>query len=142
MARLFVDTGAFYAIADRSDAHHLDATRTFKERLAEDELVTTDHVLMETWFLICSHLHLGAAMRFWHAMEKGVVTILGVTSVDLWRGREIAVGWPDQDFSIVDCTSFAVIERLDIRRAFAFDRHFRAIRFGADRKRALILHPG
>jgi predicted nucleic acid-binding protein len=142
VARLFVDTGAFYAIADRSDAHHPAATTTFKERLAEDELVTTDHVFVETWFLVCSHLHRGAAMRFWHAMERGVVTMLGVTSADLRRGRAIALSWPDQDFSVVDCTSFALMERLAINRAFAFDRHFRTIRFGADRKRALTLFPG
>ena len=142
MPRIFVDTGAFYAMADRSDAHHVDAARTFQERLTEDELVTTDHVLVETWFLICSHLHRVAAMRFWQAMETGVVTILGVISEDLWRGRAIAVDWPDQDFSIVDCTSFALIERLDIEHAFAFDRHFRAIRLGARRRRALTLLPG
>ena len=80
-------------------------------------------------------------MRFWQAMETGVVTILGVISEDLWRGRAIAVDWPDQDFSIVDCTSFALIERLDIEHAFAFDRHFRAIRLGARRRRALTLLP-
>ncbi|HEY7698270.1 MAG TPA: PIN domain-containing protein [Vicinamibacteria bacterium] len=141
MQRIFVDTGAFYAMADRSDAHHLEASLTFQEQVAEAELVTTDHVCVETWFLICAHLHRGAAMRFWQAMESGVVTILGVNSKDFWRGRQIAVDWPDQKFSIVDCTSFALIERLNIACAFAFDRHFRVIRLGAGRTRRLTLLP-
>ena len=33
------------------------------------------------------------------------------------------------------------IERLDIRRAFAFDKHFRIIRFGWRRQRALEIVP-
>ena len=141
MPRVFVDTGAFYAMADRSDAHHAEASQTFRERLANDELVTSDHVLVETWFLISSHLHRVAAMQFWQAMQTGIVTLLGVTAHDLWRGRAIAVDWPDQDFSIVDCTSFALIERLNIEQAFAFDGHFRTIRFGAAKKRALRILP-
>ena len=142
VSRLFVDTGAFYAMADRSDRYHAAATRTFQDRVGRDELVTTDHVFVESWFLIGAHLHRLAAMRFWEAMEGGVVKVLGVTSQDLWRGRRIAIDWPDQDFSVVDCTSFAVIERLGIQHAMAFDRHFRTIRLGSKRSRPLTLVPG
>ena len=60
---------------------------------------------------------------------------------DFRRGREIAQERPDQAFSIVDCTSFALVERLDIRRAFAFDKHFGMMRFGWRRHRALELVP-
>ncbi len=61
--------------------------------------------------------------------------------MDSRAGREIAREWPDRTFSIVDCTSFALIERLDIRRAFAFDRHFQIMRFGWRRQRALQILP-
>lgn len=72
-------------------------------------------------------------MRFWDGLDGGVITLVGVTAEDFRRGREIAEEWADQAFSIVDCTSFALIERLDIRRAFAFDQHFRIVRFGGGR---------
>ena len=34
-----------------------------------------------------------------------------------------------QELSLVDCTSFAFIERLGLERALAFDAHFRAFRW-------------
>ena len=77
----------------------------------------------------------------WDGFDGGVITVVGVTAGDFRRGREIAQEWPDQAFSIVDCTSFALVERLDIRRAFAFDKHFGIMRFGWRRHRALELVP-
>ena len=80
-------------------------------------------------------------MAFWDGFDDDLVTVADVTPEDLQRGREIARQWPDQTFSIVDCTSFALIERLEIRRAFAFDQHFRTVRFGRRRQRALEIVP-
>lgn len=142
MARLFVDTGAFYALADRSDRHHSGVAAAFRELVDTEELVTSDHVVVETWFLIVSRLGRDAALRFWDATETGVVQVFGVTSSDWHRGHEIARDWPDQGFSIVDCTSFALIERYRIERAMALDRHFRVFRYGPRRDRALTLIPG
>ncbi len=109
--------------------------------LAGDRVVTSDHVLVESWLLIGSRLGRSAAMRFWDGVSIDLYEILGVTADDRRRAREIARQWSDQTFSIVDCTSFALIERLDIRRAFAFDQHFRTVRFGRRRQRALEIVP-
>jgi predicted nucleic acid-binding protein len=139
--RLFVDTGAFYALADRSDRHHVAARSAWLESAERDELVTTDHVVVESWLLLRARLGRPTAMRWWDALTRGAVTVVGVSSPDLARARTIAEAWPDQDFSLVDCTSFAVLERLGIDRAFAFDAHFRVVRFGPRRERALTLVP-
>jgi predicted nucleic acid-binding protein len=42
----------------------------------------------------------------------------------------------DQEFSIVDRTSFAVMERLGITRAASFDKDFAVYRYGRNRDRA------
>jgi predicted nucleic acid-binding protein len=80
-------------------------------------------------------------MRFWDAMETGVVQVLGVRSDDLVNARAIARAWPDQDFSLVDCTSFAVMEGRGLEEALAFDAHFRVYRYGEARRRAFRVVP-
>jgi len=62
-------------------------------------------------------------------------------AADLVRARKIAGEWRDQEFSFVDSTSFAFIERLGITSALAFDTHFRIFRWGPGRRRKLRL-PG
>jgi predicted nucleic acid-binding protein len=142
VAKLFVDTSAFYAIADGGDRHHRRALSALQAGIGIDQIMTSDHVVVESWLLICSRLGRTAAMRFWDGLSRDVFTVLAVTAQDLRRGREIARAWSDQAFSIVDCTSFALIERLDIRRACAFDQHFRIVRLGSRRHRALEIVPG
>ena len=141
MPPLFVDTGAFYAIADESDQHHAAARSVFVPRGEAGELVSSDHVFVESWYLIRSRLGRDAAMKFWDAMESGVVQVLGVRSEDLVRAHGIARAWPDQDFSLVDCSSFAVMEARRIEHALSFDVHFRIYRFGERRKRSFRVLP-
>jgi predicted nucleic acid-binding protein len=134
---VFVDTSGFYAVADGGDRHHHGALSALRASVGADSVLTSDHVVVESWLLICSRLGRAAAMAFWHGLDRGAITIVGITAQDFRRGHEIARRWSDQAFSIVDCTSFALIERLDIRRALAFDAHFRVIRFGPGRRQAL-----
>ena len=48
----------------------------------------------------------------------------------------IAQAFADQDFSIVDCTSFAVMQRLGVYCAALFGDDFAVFRFGRARRRA------
>lgn len=43
---------------------------------------------------------------------------------DIDNALRIFRTYRDHLFSFVDCTSFAAMERLNVHRAFAFDRHF------------------
>ncbi|MGA8299644.1 MAG: PIN domain-containing protein, partial [Terriglobales bacterium] len=117
----------WYAAVDRADVDHVRA----KAILAGGEsLATTDHVLLETWFLIRNHLHRKAAERFWEGLRSGVAVIEPVGLADLESAWQIGLTFPDQDFSFVDRTSFAVMRRLGIERAASFDSHFAVFRYG------------
>jgi predicted nucleic acid-binding protein len=133
---LFVDTSIWYAAADASEPHNRRAKEILK---GGEDLLITDHVLVETWTLIWARLHRRAAERFWDAMRGGVAVIEPVISADLEAAWAIGVSYRDQDFSIVDRTSFAVMQRLGIERAASLDDHFAVFRFGPNRRRAFTI---
>jgi predicted nucleic acid-binding protein len=130
---LFVDTSAFYAAADSGDRSHYRATEILG---ASDRLITSDHVLVETWMLIRSRGGRGAAERFWKAIRGGLAAIEAVLVADLDVAWRIGEAFPDQAFSIVDRTSFAIMERLGITGAASFDDQFSIYRYGPRRQRA------
>jgi predicted nucleic acid-binding protein len=130
---LFVDTSAWYAAVDAGDGSHRQATKILA---AGAPLVTTDHVLAETWLLLRYRLGRQAAERFWEGLRAGAATIAVVGEADLEAAWAIGQTFSDQDFSIVDCTSFAVMQRLGIDRVASFDDHFAVYRYGRNRNRA------
>lgn len=93
-------------------------------------------MLIETWVLLRHRLHRKAAERFWEGIRGGVATLESVTAVDLEAAWAVGQAFPDQDFSVVDRTSFAVMLRLGVHRVASFDDHFAVFRFGAGRRRA------
>jgi uncharacterized protein len=130
---LFVDTSAFYAATDAGDRSHSRATELLQ---AAQALVTTDHVLVESWLLMRARGGWVAAERFWAAIRRGLATVEPVLPVDLDAAWRIGEAFADQDFSIVDRTSFAVMERLGLTGAISFDADFAIYRFGPRRDRA------
>ena len=132
----FVDSSAWYAAAARRDRHNAAAKRL----LATDEpLVTSDHVLVETWRLIHHFISAHAAATFWDGLRNGVATIEQTTGADLEAAWAIGERYPDQDFSLVDRTSFALMERLGISQVISFDDDFAVYRYGRGRRNAFEL---
>jgi predicted nucleic acid-binding protein len=131
---IFVDTGAFYALADTSDMHHASASAYYAQATERDRFFTTSFVLVETWLLIRNKLGYASAQKFLGGIRKGIVVLADVTTADLDQAWQILSSYSDQEFSIVDATSFAVMERLGISIAFCFDAHFRVYRYGAKRE--------
>lgn len=133
---IFVDSSAWYAAADRSDRQNSRA----KQLLATDEpLVTSDHILVETWRLIHHFISNTAAESFWHGLRSGVATIEQTTSADLEAAWAIGERFPDQSFSLVDRTSFALMERLGTSRGISFDKDFAVFRYGRGHRNAFEL---
>ena len=124
--KAFVDTSAWLAFYDRSDEHHAAAGR-IAERLKAQRagLVLSDFVLAESLTIIRFRLGHAPAVRFGQAVfGSRLAELLSVDGATRDRAWEIFRRYEDKAFSFTDCTSFAVMERLGIKTAFAFDRHF------------------
>jgi predicted nucleic acid-binding protein len=130
---VFVDSSAFFASLDRGDVDHARATVVLS---GGERLLTTDHVLVESWRLARQRLGRDVARRFWDALRGDQVAIECVQLGDLDAAWRIGEAFPDQDFSIVDRTSFAVMERLGVSSVATFDEDFSIYRYGPRRERA------
>ena len=123
MARVLVDTSAVYALLDQSDACHRAAKDSLEHlKKARSEPLLTNFIVAECHAL--SLARLGAALaRKW--LLSNVWAVERITADDEGVAREIIRKYTDKTFSYTDATSFAVMDRLGIRTAFAFDPHFR-----------------
>ncbi len=133
---LFVDTSVWYAAADKSDASNAKAKAVLRRGEA---LVTTDHILIETWTLIHHRLGRRAAERFWQGLREGIATLEIVGQADLEAAWQTGTAYRDQDFSVADRTSFAVMRRLGIERVASLDDDFAIYRFGPNHRRAFTI---
>lgn len=123
MAQALVDTSAVYALLDRDDGNHRKAV-TILRSLPRRGLtpVLSNFVVAESHALILARLGAPVA-RDW--LLKQIWPIEPVTANDERKAREIIERYQDKSFSYTDATSFALMERLGLKNAFAFDSHFR-----------------
>lgn len=128
MNGIFVDTGAWYALVDNDDADHKRAVSFLASNTVP--LITTNAIFSETVTLIRYRVGHEAARVFGQKLkESSFVRLVAVTPNDEERAWEIFTKYRDQDFSFADCTSFAVMQRMKLTAAFAFDRHFKVMKF-------------
>jgi predicted nucleic acid-binding protein len=124
---IFVDTGAWYALAVQNDPDHKAAIAWLRSN--RENLLTTDYVLAEIATLIrmrdkSARGHRTAVSVANSLIRQDSAYMEKIAADDIAAGFSIFRKYSDHWFSFVDCTSFAVIERLGISQAFAFDGHF------------------
>src|SRR5215475_9619853 len=88
-------------------------------------LFTTNFVLAESHALILARLGRDRAWNFLQAILTGSTNLIRADEADERRARAIIEQYQDKEFSYCDAVSFAVMERLDLQEAIAFDDHFR-----------------
>ena len=124
-SRIFVDSSAWYALVDEDDANHKAARDLLMQALADYRLVTSNHIIGESYTLLRSRLGYDIAVEFLHRVRRSLrVERVFVTQSWEEEAYSLLERYHDQDFSFVDATSFVVMKALDIPKAFAFDKHF------------------
>lgn len=126
---IFVDTSAHFAIANAKDIDYKRASQFIKKIAYEKTIIiVTNFIIAEVYALMLRKLGRNKAIGYIEALRKSC-EIVRVLENDEKRAWQIILQYQDKDFSYVDATSFAVMERLGIKEAFAFDRHFKEFGF-------------
>jgi len=127
--RVFVDTGALFAHLVAEDAHREAATSLLRQALADSwELVTTNAVVFETYTLLRKRARGGreVALAFLDDVQAEFCTVARIQPEDEAQAIAILRAHDDKAYSFCDALSFAVMERLGLQEAIAFDRDFRS----------------
>ena len=125
MKYVFVDTGAWYALADRKDPDHAPIKQCLDQY--RGRLLTSNFVLDESVTLLRYRLGWRVAEQVGGVLMNGsAARLVRISEADEEHAWDIFSRYSDQSFSFTDCTSFALVKRLKIETNIAIDRDFRA----------------
>ena len=126
---VFVDASALIALLDEADNHHAQAMTIWASLTEREErLTTTNYVVLETIALIQRRFGIRMVREF-QQLFAPLLEVEWVEEADHSAGFDAVIAAGRRDLSLVDCTSFAAMRRLAIRRCFTFDAHFKEIGF-------------
>jgi len=123
---VFIDTSAFVALRNSSEAEHEQARAALAGLIAEGvALFTSNYVFAETYTALMVRVGRGEAIEWGRRFRGGgAIDLVHLDRPTEERAWEILEQHDDKRWSYVDATSFALIERDGGNEAFAFDAHF------------------
>ena len=130
-ASLFVDSGAWIALASARDAHHAEADSLFRTAATlRLPLLTTNLVVADIHRLLLHRAGIGVATRALERLEGSPrLTVAFVRPEDHRAARRWLARLEDHPISYTDAVSFAVMTARRCRTALSFDRHFEVAGF-------------
>ena len=128
---VFVDSGAWIALALSRDSLHQQAREHWRRlQDAGAKLHTSVPVVIETFTFLDRNANRDVALTWKDAIYKAeIVKILPCELRDLDQSWQYFKQRDLHKLSAVDASSFAIMKRARIRRAFAFDHHFAVVGF-------------
>jgi uncharacterized protein len=125
---IFIDTSAWYAIEVEDDINH-ETALDFLSKIATGKhgiSITTDYIIDETLTLLRSRRDLASALPFVDkVMKSKSIRVFWITEDLFGKALNLFRKPENKGWSFTDCTSFALMQELDVLEAFSFDNHFR-----------------
>jgi predicted nucleic acid-binding protein len=121
--RIFVDTSAWFAYANRRDPEHRSVREVLRRKGVR--LVTSNFVFDETVTLCRGRLGHAAAAKVGAVLrESPMVDLIRLSAEDEGRAWELFLARPDKQYSFTDCTSFVLARRMKLEICLALDEDF------------------
>lgn len=137
MPTWFIDTGFAIALAFRRDAYHARAAWLASEiQRTQTQLVTTHAVILEIGAALSKlELRTDGAALMRSLFQDASIQVVPVDEQLLLKALDLFEQRPDKDWSLCDCTSFVVMQQMNITQALSTYDHFDQAGFIA-----LLLH--
>ena len=127
----FADTSFWIALLDKREKEAHAAAHALKTKVGDD-IVTSELVLIELLAHFSSEgVHLRRlACNFVKAIQRGPITIVSHSDELFQRAfDQYEQVSNDKTWSLVDCTSFLIMQDRNIALALTLDKHFREAGF-------------
>lgn len=128
MNKLFVDTSGWVSLFIPTETYHAQAADWFKQVQEKSTvLITTNYVITETVALLGSRQRTARPQIFQYIDSIKQADYVDVIHINLEldsRAWELCKSRPDKAWSLVDCSSFVVMQQLSIQAALTTDKHF------------------
>lgn len=123
MTGVFADTSSYQALLNPRDAWHANALRF--SHLYEDEIITTEYVLVELGALLSRPKVRPLFVELIGKLRSDPCTHIIPASAELFdAGFALFAQRCDKEWSLTDCISFVVMAQHRITDAIGTDRHF------------------
>lgn len=127
MTNLFVDTSGWGHLVDPTQAHHLLAQTLYRRARQQGGIVTTNYVIAELIALMTSPLRIPRpqAIAFISSLKQSpYIEIVHVDAGLDEQAWQLLSDRPDKAWSLVDCSSFVLMQERGITDALTTDHHF------------------
>ena len=128
MADLFVDTSGWGHIVDPSQEHHSQAAAIYRTaRQQRRRIITSNYILTELVALLTSPLRIPRPqiVAFINGLKTSpyveIVHVDGVLDAQAWQ---LLTQRQDKGWSLVDCSSFVIMQERGIVEGLTTDHHF------------------
>lgn len=129
---VFVDTSAWFALLNKKDRDHQKIKNIYQTLLENSNtLITSNQVLGETFTLLRYKVKNNELPFKFIELVNDSILIKRVFIEEKTERAAVKIlrNYKDHKFSYVDATSFAVMNRLELKYALSLDIHFAAAGF-------------
>jgi len=124
--KVFVDTSAWLALVNKSDAAHQKA-RKVRDTLLKypSQFLVTNYVMVEIANAFSRIPYKETAVKLISSIEMSEnIHIIEINKEIYKKAWQVYSTYLDKDWSLTDCTSFEVMRERRITEAFTTDKHF------------------
>lgn len=127
MKKIFVDTSGWGHLADPRQEFAQQASAFYREARGQGGVITSNYVIAELTALLISPLRVKGSKRIEiinGIRSSGYIEIVHVDASVDERAWNLLEERPDKDWSLVDATSFILMQQIGITEALTTDHNF------------------
>jgi predicted nucleic acid-binding protein len=128
MHELFVDTSGWANLIDLSQPFHLLSAKIYQNaRSQKHKIITTSYIVTELVALLSSPLRIPRpkAIAFIQSLKiSPYVEVIHISKEIDTKAWELLINRQDKEWSLVDCSSFIVMQDRKITESLTNDHHF------------------